>query len=162
MPRSQVATTGSTNSPAPAHRPRHLWLDWIDAPVVRVTETGRALTPPDDPRVLGWWGQPADSEVGTTLLVGHTVHTGGGQLDDLEDVPIGAVVHIGTGRHRIVRYRVVRNVVITKAELARRSSDLFAQDGPSKLVVVTCEGYDPATGEYHDNVVLIATPLKGM
>jgi hypothetical protein len=138
----------------PPITPTHLRLVGIDAPVVPLRLAGSTLIPPDDPRVLGWWGVPAGAKRGVTLLVGHTVHTGGGELDDLEDVTVGAFAHVNG-----LDYEVVSNEVITKGELAERAPDLFDQAGSHRLVVVTCEGYDPATGHYDSNVVLVARPV---
>ena len=91
-------------------------------------------------------------EHGVTLLVGHTVHTGGGDLDNLEDVPVGAAAHVSG-----VRYEVGSVKVISKTTLAEQAPRLFAQSGPHRLVIVTCEDYNPATGHYDSNVVLTAT-----
>lgn len=133
-------------------KPRRLTLLGVgDAPVVPLQMTGNTLVPPDDPKVLGWWGAKVNSARGTILLVGHTVHTGGGFLDDLEKVPVGASVGLsGTS------YRVVSNRVVSKLKLAQMAPRLFSQTGQSRLVVVTCEDYDPATGHYSSNVVMVA------
>ena len=149
---TQTVVTGSTLTarPAPAV-PTRLRLAAIDAPVVPLELTGTALIPPPDPLVLGWWGRKAGAAHGVMLLVGHTVHTGGGELDNLEDVPVGAVARVSG-----VRYQVTSVRVINKAALTERSSRLFAQSGPHRLVVVTCEDYDPATGDYASNVVVTA------
>jgi len=134
-------------------RPTSLRMWKFDAPVVPLHLTGSELVPPADPSVLGWWGKRAGARAGTTLLTGHTVHTGGGELDDLELTPVGSMARVSG-----VAYEVESVEVISKAELAARSAELFAQDGDPKLVVVTCEGYDASTGEYADNVVVTATP----
>jgi hypothetical protein len=146
-------TTSSATEPMASVRPTHLELGEIEAPVVPVALDGGALTPPSDPTTLGWWGREAGSAHGTTLLVGHTVHTGGGALDDLEEVPIGTVAEVNG-----VEYLVTSNEVISKASLAGQATDLFDQSGQPRLVVVTCEGYDPTTGHYDSNVVLTAIP----
>ena len=142
----------ATLAPAPAV-PAHLRMAGIDAPVVPLTLTGTELVPPPDPRVLGWWGRPAAARHGVTLLVGHTVHSGGGELDDLESVPVGASARVSG-----ITYEVTSVRVISKPALASRAADLFSQHGKHRLVVVTCEDYDPATGEYASNVVLTAVP----
>lgn len=135
-------------------RPDHLRMGDIDAPVVPLVLSGTTLTPPADPTVLGWWGRRAGADHGVTLLVGHTVHTGGGDLDHLADVPLGTVAAVDGHR-----YRVTSNEIMSKAALARRAPRLLAPSGPHRLVVVTCADYDPATGHYRSNVVLTATPL---
>ena len=96
----------------------------IDAPVVPLELTGSALTPPDDPRILGWWGKRAGSRHGTTLLTGHTVHDGGGTFDDLEHTPLGERAHLNGHS-----YQVTSVEVISKEELAKRAPALFAQTG---------------------------------
>jgi hypothetical protein len=146
-----------TRPAAPKVDPRtpgnmRLWK--FDAPVVPIDLEGETLVPPSDPQVLGWWGRPAGSAKGTTLLFGHTVSTGGGELDDLEHTPVGKVAKVSG-----VKYRVARVQVISKTRLAERAERLFDQTGEAKLVVVTCEGYDPATGTYADNVVVVARPI---
>jgi LPXTG-site transpeptidase (sortase) family protein len=131
-----------------------LRLGDIDAPVVPLEMAGSALTPPDDPRVVGWWGKRMGARHGTTLLTGHTVHDGGGTFDDLEETPVGARAHLN--RHS---YAVRSVQVISKDELARRASALFAQTGRPKLVLVTCEDYDRTTGHYASNVVVTLDPV---
>jgi hypothetical protein len=157
--RESVAVTHSSPTAAPAPSavrpttPSRLRMAGIDSPVVPVDLDGTALVPPSDPTLLGWGGRKAGARHGVTLLVGHTVHTGGGDLDDLEDVAVGTSARVNG-----VAYEVTSNTVISKAELAERAPRLFGQSGPPRLVIVTCEGYDPATGHYDSNVVLTATP----
>lgn len=135
--------------------PTSFSLAGIKASVVPVALDGNALTPPGDPKVLGWWGRRAGADQGTTLLIGHTVHAGGGALDDLEDIAVGTRTIVSG-----VEYVVKSNRVISKVELAKRASSLFSQSGPNRLVVVTCEDYDVTTGHYASNVVLVAEPRR--
>jgi hypothetical protein len=135
-------------------RPARLRLWKFDAPVVRIPLTAEGLTPPSDPSVIGWWGRRAGAQRGVTLLTGHTVHTGGGELDDLEQTPVGSVAVVSG-----VRYRVSRVSVIPKERLAAAAPRLFSQSGPPRLVVVTCENYEPTTGHYASNVVVVAKPI---
>lgn len=154
---SQFRGEPSFAVPAPSHEqarvvkmprnPQHLRLWKFDAPVVSLQISNGELTPPPDPKVLGWWGRPAGAGHGTTLLAGHTVHTGGGTLDDLEKVPVGAI-----GSLSGVKYMVTRVEVISKAALARRAPSLFRQHGRPRVVLVTCEDY--VNGEYLSNVVV--------
>lgn len=154
---SLTTSEATTISPEPVaakkKTPRNFQLWKFDAPVVRIRLNGNELVPPDDPAILGWWGRKAGAPQGTILLTGHTVHTGGGELDDLELTKPGQIAKV-SGRE----YKVDSVEVISKAALARRAPQLFNQNGEHKLVVVTCEGYDPATGHYADNVVVVARP----
>jgi LPXTG-site transpeptidase (sortase) family protein len=181
-PGAEVATEGPASVPAdrsdtsppaarvPADRPQPLpgrgrpqriavpALD-VDVPVVPVTLDGTALDPPPDPQVLGWWagGARPGAARGSSLLVGHTVHDGGGAMDDLEQVRPGATVRVRT-TNGTVAY-VVRSVrVIGKAALARQAPRLFSQEVAGRLVLVTCEDWD-GTG-YLSNVVVTAVPER--
>ena len=151
-----AGTTGTATSKAvPPTVPTRLRLDDIHAPVVPLELSGTTLTPPDDPSVLGWWGKRAGARQGTTLLTGHTVHDGGGKFDDLEHTAVGA--HARLSGHS---YEVTSVKVISKDELAKRAPALFAQTGRPKLVLVTCEDYDSATGHYASNVVVTLEPVQ--
>jgi hypothetical protein len=112
------------------------------------------LVPPADPTTVGWWGRPAGARHGATLLTGHTVHDGGGDLDDLEDVEVDSMANVSGVEYQVETVRVIR-----KAALAKQAPRLFDQGGEHRLVVVTCEGYGPASGHYDSNVVLTATPV---
>ena len=117
----------------------------------------RALTPPADPQQVGWWSQGArpGASTGSAVLTGHTVHTGGGAFDDLEELDAEDEVVVRTDRGAL-GYDVVSVEVLGKGELARRSADVFEQSGPARLVLVTCEDWDGT--EYLSNVVVTARP----
>lgn len=158
-PQAAAATAAPAVHASPAtpvdrpEKPDQLSMAGISSPVERLSLHGTTLTPPSDPTVLGWWGRPVGAARGVTLLVGHTVHAGGGDLDDLEDVAPGTVANVDGHR-----YTVRTNNVISKRALAERAPQLFSQTGKHRLVIVTCEDYDPTTGHYRSNVVLTATP----
>ncbi len=144
-----------TPSPVSPTAPHRLRLGGMDAPIVPIGLDGSALTPPEDPRTLGWWGKRAGSRHGTTLLTGHTVHDGGGTFDNLEHTQPGAQARLGGHP-----YQVTSVEVISKQQLAERARALFAQMGRPKLVLVTCENYQPATGHYASNVVVTLKPAR--
>jgi LPXTG-site transpeptidase (sortase) family protein len=129
----------------------------ITAPVVPVRAPGRTLVPPRDPSRLGWWvdGARPGAARGSALIAGHTVHTGGGALDDLEELRKGDAVAVRTDRGT-VHYVVDRVRVYGKGRIADDATRLFSQDVPGRLVLVTCEDWD---GErYLSNVVVTASP----
>lgn len=144
---------------AAAGTPVHVVIDTltIEAPVVPIVSDGQSLDPPPDPQVLGWWSDGArpGAARGTALVVGHTVHDGGGALDDLERLGVGADVRLRTDRGTI-DYVVESVAVLDKDTIARRAPQLFSQEVDGRLVLVTCEGWD-GTG-YRSNVVVTATP----
>lgn len=130
----------------------------VDAPVVPIEAPGGVLTPPADPQVLGWWaaGAKPGARTGSALVTGHTVHTGGGAMDDLEQLAAGDRVWMRTDRGRI-GYDVRSVVVLGKGELAERAEQLFSQEVPGRLVLITCEDWNGV--EYLSNVVVTATPV---
>lgn len=148
------ATTG-----LPAGRPRRIDIPalGVHASVDPIRVVDRALTPPSDPQRLGWWSggaRPGD-RTGSALLTGHTIHTGGGVLADLEELTPGDPISV-TGERRRVDYRVSSVSILSTEEVARRYRELFDQSGPGRLVLVTCEDWD---GEaYLSSVIVIAEP----
>lgn len=128
----------------------------FQAPVVPVSSKSRMLVPPPDPSVLGWWGRPAGARHGTTLIVGHSVHTGGGELDTLKRTPLGSVAVV-SGIH----YRVVKVMVVSKKRLAVLAPSLFRQTGAPRLAVVSCANYDWTHHIWPDNAIVIAKPARG-
>ena len=130
----------------------------IDAPVIPIGAPGGVLTPPADPQTLGWWADGArpGASQGSALVTGHTVHTGGGAMDDLEQLEPGDRVWMTTGRGRI-GYSVQQVNVLGKGELAERAQTIFDQEVPGRLVLITCEDWDGV--DYLSNVVVTATPI---
>lgn len=147
---AQTVETQVTLHPKPL-APRRVSVADINARVVPIALEGSALNPPDDPKVLGWWGAKINAREGRTLLVGHTVSTGGGALDDLEKVPVGTRLAVSG-----VNFEIAHNRVVSKSDVARQAPRLFRQSGPNRVVIVTCEGFDPKTKTYDSNVVTVA------
>ena len=129
----------------------------MDAPVVPISAAGSALTPPSDPQQLGWWsaGAQTGARRGSALVTGHTVHTGGGALDNLERMRTGDRVTVYTGRG-IIPYDVRSVEVFGKGSVARHAQRLFSQEVRGRLVLVTCEDWDGT--QYLSNVVVVAKP----
>ena len=132
----------------------------VAAPVLPVRAPGGTLVPPSDPQQLGWWagGARPGAARGSALVTGHTVHTGGGALDDLETLRRGDAVTVRTDRGRIT-YDVTKVAVYSKGAVADHAERMFSQDVPGRLVLVTCEDWD---GEHYlSNVVVVAEPASG-
>lgn len=145
--------------PAPPRRIVIPALD-VDATVVDVAVgADLVLRPSRTPEQVGWWSggaRPGDP-AGATVIVGHTVHSGGGALDDLGELRRGAVVSVVT-EHGVLRYRVRHVSTYDKAAMAARSAELFERERAPRLVVVTCADWD---GEaYRSNVVAVAIPVS--
>ncbi|MEO5652572.1 MAG: class F sortase [Marmoricola sp.] len=132
----------------------------VKAPILPISVTpDLSLDPPRNPRDVGWWQRSAKpgSTTGQTVLTGHTVHTGGGALDNLGDLRRGQIVKVVTPKGTMV-YRTTKIVVYTKEELAKHSVEIFGQERPgARLVLITCSGW---TGSYYkQNIVVYAAPL---
>jgi LPXTG-site transpeptidase (sortase) family protein len=125
-----------------------------------VTEIGLdgslTLVPPSDYTTVGWWAQGAKpgSREGTAILTGHTVHTGGGALDNLENLQVGDRVLLTRSEGDLV-YTVSAVTIYNKGTLAAEASSVFTQEGPGRLAVVTCEDWNGSI--YLSNVVVIAS-----
>ena len=137
----------------------------LAVPVVPVEVTDSVLGLPEDPAVLGWWADgaaPAQGS-GSVVLAGHldSAEHGRGPLGAVVDLRVGdAAAVTGTTARGGTRERTYR-VVAVRTYLKERlpAAELFAQDGPERLVLVTCGGqYRRAHGGWDSNVVVILEP----
>jgi hypothetical protein len=110
-----------------------------------------------------WWGVRLGAESGASLISGH-VNWGGakGPFDELWRIGEGQEVTVTDAAGGLWTYRVREIVTVHKNDLPARAPKLFAQDGPHRLVLVTCGGdYLGGTDGYRDNRVIVATPVSG-
>lgn len=160
-------TTGSPTpaaAPAPAPvsgvRPDTVVVPSLDvrADVTPIATQDGALTPPADPLDVGWWsgGSRPGAGTGAAVITGHTVHTGGGAFDDLEELTAGDRVLVQSDG-TTVAYDVAMVEVLSRAELAQESTRIFGRSGPGRLVLITCEDWDGTA--YRSNVVVTARPV---
>ena len=90
-------------------------------------------------------------------MVGHTVHNqGGGVFDRMGDLSRGDAIEVD-GSDSTLSYRVKSINVLSKEEVARDAEEIFAQTGPDRLVVITCDDWDGSV--WRSNIVTIATPV---
>jgi LPXTG-site transpeptidase (sortase) family protein len=131
----------------------------VDSTVVPISGQSGALLPPDDPQVLGWWreGKPVGGEFGSAVITGHTVHTGGGALDNLAKLAVGDTIRTQTDDGWIT-YVVQRTRIYSTEELARDATDVFRLSGPGRLVMITCDDWNGSF--YESNAVVFATPTS--
>ncbi len=131
----------------------------IRAPILPIEiNAQQVLDPPRNPRDIGWWQRSAQPGAarGQTVLTGHTVHTGGGVMDDLGKLRKGQLVKVVTAQGTM-EYTTTRVVTWTKEQLARRAVDIFAQErDDTRLVLITCSQWTGST--YRSNVVVFAEP----
>lgn len=134
-------------------------LSGARAPVIEIGGTeDRVLLPPKDPLLAGWWrdGAAPGAETGTAVIVGHAVEGGEAVFNELAGLDPGAkVVVSGEGMNQW--YRVGAVETMSPEELAARAGDLFAQDVPGRLALVTCTDWDGTA--FRSNVVVTAAPM---
>lgn len=129
----------------------------IDDPLTLAHASGGVLYAPPDPSQVGWWPGSTipGSSRGHTIVVAHTVHTGGGAFDRLPQLRAGAPITVGSAM-RSTRY-VVRSVDdLTLSQFAASAGRIFTKTGPPRLVLVTCTGWDGHS--YRGNEVVTAVP----
>ncbi|NDL56795.1 class F sortase [Phytoactinopolyspora mesophila] len=153
-----ATTPGGTRPGGDA--PYHLRIPrfGVHAPMVEsVSDDNRVLTPPDDPLVAGWWGQGAapGDDVGAVLVVGHAGEPEDAVFTAVPSMSDGDLIMV-TGSASLT-YRVTEVFELTSGELAERADELFDQDGPPRLVVITSGGWDDDGDEI--SVVLLADPI---
>jgi hypothetical protein len=152
--------TRATRQPATLPLGSRLLIRGEAAPVRRVHIVGHDMQIPLDPREVGWWsaGAAPGSDAGTAVIVGHVNYAGvTGALAVLPRLRSGDAVTIAELRHR-VRYRIV--AVRTYPKTSGIPNQVFAKDGPSRLVLITCGGpFDASSGNYEDNIVAYARPV---
>ncbi|SOE01515.1 class F sortase [Blastococcus haudaquaticus] len=174
VPPSRSADRPTANPPAPEPTdpaplpevpaaPVGISLPLTPGPVplvpVGVLDTG-ALLLPERPSVLGWYAAGAlpGSPSGTVVVAGHvdSAEFGAGPLETLLEVGIGDAVELTDAAGGTHRYAVESRTSYPKSALPR---ELFRADGPPRLALVTCGGaFDEGTGQYADNVVVLAVP----
>jgi LPXTG-site transpeptidase (sortase) family protein len=130
----------------------------VRSDVVPISGESGVLLPPSDAQLLGWWREGAvpGATRGTAVLTGHTVSTGGGAFDHLGTLARGDDVVVRTARGAI-RYAVTSSRTYGTAALARQNREIFRLDGPGRLVLITCSGYDGQV--YRSNTVVTAVPV---
>ncbi len=164
-----------TRSARPEHLPRHtplvpvgLRIAALDvaAPVdeVGVVAGTAELEIPHDVDRVGWYGFGSDLDdgSGSVVLTAHvdSAEQGPGVFLGLRDLPIGAGVDVEGADGSVHRYRVAARRQYAKTELP--ADEVFAADGPPRLVLVTCGGeFDRGERSYADNVVVYAVPVDG-
>ncbi|MFE0027119.1 class F sortase [Amycolatopsis sp. NPDC059021] len=133
------------------------------ARLVRTEVTRTGVLP--IPRGLGdaaWWGARLGAEHGASLLSGHVNWAAAkGPFDELWRMKTGDNVSILDAKGGRWLYRVTGAVTVAKGELPAQAQRLFGQDGPHRLVLVTCGGdYVGGTEGYDENRIVTASLIS--
>jgi hypothetical protein len=116
------------------------------------------LPVPDGVREVAWWGGALDAPTGATVLAGHVNWRGAtGPFAELWRAKLGDRVTVIDPDGRVFQFRVRQLVTVHKTDLPSRAQELFGQDGPHRLVLVTCGGrWVGDQNGYEKNRVVIA------
>jgi LPXTG-site transpeptidase (sortase) family protein len=127
----------------------------VSAPVLGISTEQGSLIPPSNPQKLGWWsgGAQPGARLGSAIITGHTVHTGGGAFDNLAQLQPGDTIGVTTSRGYL-GYRVTTVTTYRKQSLAKNATHIFDQTVPGRLVLITCEDWNGKV--YLSNAVVIA------
>jgi LPXTG-site transpeptidase (sortase) family protein len=134
----------------------------VYAAVVPVATAGRELVIPEDPGKVGWWDGSSyvGDEYGSTVIAGHvdSLDRGIGFFFRLWNARVGERVVLSAGTERQA-YRITALRQVPRTDLVD-DEEVFAVDGPPRLVLVTCAGeFRTDRGGYSRNLVVIATPV---
>ncbi|TDD64071.1 class F sortase [Jiangella aurantiaca] len=157
-PTEQSAVPGEPVGTAEGRWTLQLPLLGTQAPVIEIaSDADRVLLPPRDPLLAGWWldGAAPGAELGSAVVVGHAVEGGEAAFNTVARLrPNDNVLVSGPDVEQW--YRVAEVETMSPADLATRAEELFAQDVPGRLVLVTCADWDGTA--FRSNVVVTAMP----
>lgn len=117
---------------------------------------------PADIRHVGWWdgSSYAGDPFGSTVIAGHVDSRlqGLGFFAELILVQVGDVITVRSETEALT-YRVMSTTLVKKDALASESRAL-EQDGPHRLVLITCSGqWYPDLRSYDSNLIVMADPV---
>jgi LPXTG-site transpeptidase (sortase) family protein len=158
---ARISDLADTSAPAP----RRLEIPSLDVSarvgVIGVEPNGD-MEVPEDVRDVGWYRfGPAPGEPGAAVIAGHvdSREQGAGAFFDLRRLAVGARVKVTNADGHVQRYDVVARRTYDKSVLP--TDEVFAREGPSQLVLITCGGdFDSTAGSYRQNVVIYAQPVS--
>ncbi|MGH3948804.1 MAG: class F sortase [Pseudonocardiaceae bacterium] len=124
-------------------------------------EQGGVLPVPDDLDEATWWGAGLTSRAGASVFAGHVNwHGQTGPFAELWRMEIGDRVTVLGGNGKPLAFRVSRVLSLAKDELPAHAEKLFGQDGPHRVVLVTCGGrWVGGSDGYSENLIVIADPV---
>lgn len=114
--------------------------------------------PPDGPGApAGWYaGSPTPGERGPAVLLGHVNAVGGGPgvFANLRSLTPGTPVTIQRTDGSTATFTVERAAAYGKDTFP--TLEVYGNTAAAELRLITCDGYDPATGLFDDNYVVYA------
>ena len=164
---AEVAPTTAAPVPAqppvlPASAPTSFSIPAIgagsDLLALGLRDNGSLEVPPDGPGApASWYNQsPTPGERGPAVLLGHVNATDGGPgvFADLRALKPGDIIEIAREDGTTARFAVDRGEQYPKDNFP--TLKVYGNTEGSELRLITCDGYDPDTGEFDDNYVVYA------
>ena len=122
-------------------------------------DNGSLEVPPDGPGApASWYDQsPTSGERGPSVLLGHVNATGGGPgvFADLRELQPGDEINVVREDGSTAVFAVDRGEQYEKANFP--TLEVYGNTDAAELRLITCDGYNPETGEFDDNYVVYAT-----
>ncbi|WP_035777288.1 class F sortase [Arthrobacter sp. 35/47] len=170
---TQTPTTPAPGTPAPAPAPEQLPVLPESNPVsfaipaigagsdllsLGLRDNGSLDVPPGDPGAPASWynNSPTPGERGPAVLLGHVNATDGGPgvFADLRKLKAGDTINVLRKDGTTATFTVDRAEQYAKD--AFPTQKVYGNTEGSELRLITCDGYDPNTGEFDDNYVVYA------
>ncbi|WP_028281036.1 class F sortase [Arthrobacter sp. H5] len=122
-------------------------------------ENGSLEVPPDGPGApASWYNQsPTAGERGPSVLLGHVNATDGGPgvFADLRSLNPGDQIEVQREDGSTAVFAVDRGEQYQKDNFP--TLEVYGNTDAAELRLITCDGYNPDTGEFDDNYVIFAT-----
>lgn len=116
---------------------------------------GSLEVPPEGPgSPAGWYnGSPTPGELGPAVILGHVNATGGGPgvFANLRKLKPGDIIQIAREDGKTVSFVFDHSEQYPKN--AFPTQRVYGNTEGPELRLITCDGYDPATGEFDNNYV---------
>jgi hypothetical protein len=105
----------------------------------------------------GWYdGSPTPGERGPSVMLGHVNALGGhtGVFADLRKLAPGAEINVSRADGSTAVFTVDHGAKYSKNNFP--TLEVYGNTPGAELRLITCDGYDPATGLFDDNYVIYA------
>ena len=166
-PKQQLANAPDTPTP---FIPMSVSIPGVGIGSVNVTpegDPGGVLGVPAIQDGWGWWygGAEPGAGKGAILMDGHVdwYGYGNGPAHQIWYVKPGTLATVYGPNGEARTYVAVSLQTYLKTALSTVAGDLFSQQGPERLVIVTCGGsFDYAAGSWNSNVIATFVPVDGV
>ncbi len=105
-----------------------------------------------------WYdGSPTPGERGPSVILGHVNALGGnkGVFADLRKLTPGTEINVSRADGSTAVFTVDRGALYSKNNFP--TLEVYGNTDGAEIRLITCDGYDAATGEFDDNYVIYAT-----